>query len=76
MLVLVAFTREPHLTVDLLVLEHVHDVVEQFPAVATNQDVWIAWRQKLFLFLLTPFNKSQSTPSLPLLVSSKANYYS
>ena len=57
MLVLVAFTRKPHLTVDLLVLEHVHDVVEQFPAVATNQDVWIAWRQKLFLFLLTPFNK-------------------
>jgi len=42
MLVLVAFTREPHLTVDLLVLQHVHDVVEQFPAVATNQDVWIA----------------------------------
>lgn len=36
---LVALAREPHLAVDPLVLQHVHNVIEQLPAVAADQDV-------------------------------------
>ena len=36
---LVALAREPHLAVNPLVLQHVHNVIEQLPAVAADQDV-------------------------------------
>ena len=49
MLLLVALTREPHLAVDPLVLQHVHDIVEQFPTVPADQDVRIACRSIITL---------------------------
>ena len=34
---------EPHLAVVLLVVQHVHQVIEQLPTVAADEDVRIAW---------------------------------
>ena len=35
----VALAGEPHLAVDPLVLQHIHDVIKQLPTVAADQDV-------------------------------------
>ena len=39
--VLVTLASEPHLAVDLLVLQHVHDIIEQFTTIATDQNVGV-----------------------------------
>ena len=39
LLVFVALAGEPHLAVDPLVLQHIHDVIKQLPTVAADQDV-------------------------------------
>jgi len=41
LLLLLALAGEPHLAVVLLVVQHVHQVIEQLPAVPTNKDVRI-----------------------------------
>jgi hypothetical protein len=37
-----ALAGEPHLAVVLLVVQHVHQVIEQLPTVTTDQDIRIA----------------------------------
>ena len=46
-LLLLALAGEPHLAVVLLVVQHVHQVIEQLPAVPTNKDVRITFVKKI-----------------------------